>query len=363
MAPTTKLWTLLTWVAALVAASGGPGVCGSPPPANLSDPGDGIPFAPSPGEASGSAPPGSAQLPASFDESEGRRLAPPAAAGLDLAGPPAAGCAATEETGLLDNLSLFAGLDGSKQPQDLGINANFGFRTAVNWGYPLLEDYGLGVQLGTAVNYSRTAVAVLETVTGTHDRTQSFTTAGLFQRTDWGLSWGLAFDYLAEHYYQGIDLGQGRGQVGYALGGDDELGLWGTVGAWTEGGAVGDKAFQLKPITQGNLYWRHIWPNEAVTRMWIGVAEEHGRFVYLLPDRPPIHDPVVFGADIYLPLTDRLALFGEANFITPNDTGTVDATLGFVIALGGPVCSPGRRRFAPLLPVANNSSFAVDLER
>jgi hypothetical protein len=33
---------------------------------------------------------------------------------------------------IFENLSLFAGLDGSKQPQDLGINANMGLRLAAN---------------------------------------------------------------------------------------------------------------------------------------------------------------------------------------------------------------------------------------
>src|SRR5262249_44209568 len=71
------------------------------------------------------------------------------------------------ESGFLDNLSLFAGLDGSKSPQDLGINAHMGGRAAVNWGCPILEAIGLGFQVGTAVNYSDNAVAVLGEVNGT----------------------------------------------------------------------------------------------------------------------------------------------------------------------------------------------------
>jgi hypothetical protein len=35
---------------------------------------------------------------------------------------------------IFENLSVFAGLDGSKQPQDLGINANMGLRLSANWG-------------------------------------------------------------------------------------------------------------------------------------------------------------------------------------------------------------------------------------
>jgi hypothetical protein len=272
-------------------------------------------------------------------------------------------CTEKAGTGWLDNLSLFVGLDGSKGPEDLGINANFGARGAVNWGYPLLENIGLGVQLGTAVNYARTAVRVLRSIDGTRERTQSFTTVGLFERTDFGLNCGLVYDFLYESYYRSLDLGQWRGQLGYDVGSNDEVGLWGTLEDHGDSAKVGGQAFHLLPILQGNLFWKHIWSNEAATRIWIGLAEEHGRFVLVAPGNSSVHHPIVFGADVYIPLSERLAIFGEANFITPNDTGTVTATFGFAFYPGGGVKQAGRSRFAPLLPVANNATFAVDLEQ
>jgi hypothetical protein len=264
--------------------------------------------------------------------------------------------------GLLENLSGFLGLDGSKGPEDLGINANFGFRGALNWGYPVWEQAGLGVQLGTAINYSETAVRVLRSIDGVRDRFQSFTTLGLFQRTDFGLSWGFVHDWLSEHYYAGIDVGQWRAQIGYALCCHDELGVW---GAWRDRGdsaTVDGESFNLRPISQANFFWKHIWENDAVTRMWVGVADSHGRFVLVAPGNTPVHHPFVFGADLYVPLTEHLAIFGEANFITPNDTGTVTATLGFAFFPGG-AHHAVRSRFAPLLPLANNPTFALDLRQ
>jgi hypothetical protein len=263
----------------------------------------------------------------------------------------------------LDDLSLFLGLDGSKGPEDLGINANFGFRAAMNWGYPLWEDYGLGVQAGTALNYARTAVRVLRSIDGTRDRLQSFSTVGLFQRTSFGLNWGVVYDFLAEDYYQNIDLSQIRGQIGYNVSGSDEVGFWGALHTSEDAGAVADQSFTLKPINEVNLFWRHTWSTEAVTRLWVGLAEEHGRFVFVAPGNSPVHHPVVFGADLYVPLNEHFALFGEANFITPNDTGTVTATMGFVFYPGGGARQASRSRFAPLLPLANNPSFAVDLQQ
>jgi hypothetical protein len=271
--------------------------------------------------------------------------------------------APTPHVGLLDNLSLDLGLNGSKGPEDLGINANFGLRTAVNWGYPALEDYGLGVQLGTSVNYSRTAVRVLRSIDNTRDRWENFSTGGVFQRTDFGLNWGLVYDFVDERYYDHLDLGQWRGQVGYNVTANDEAGVW---GAWREHGdatAVGDQAFSLRPILQGNLFWRHTWGNETMTRAWVGVAEEHGRFLFVAPGESAVHHPLVFGADIFVPLNDYLSLYGEANFITPNDSGTVTAFFGIAFYPGGGARAASRSRFAPYLPLANNPSFAIDLRQ
>jgi hypothetical protein len=271
--------------------------------------------------------------------------------------------APAEHAGWADNLALYLGLNGSKGPEDLGINANFGFRTAVNWGLPVWQEYGLGVQVGSALNYSRTAVRVLRSVDGTRDRWENFSTGGVFQRAPCGINWGLVYDFVDERYYSSLTLGQWRGQVGYNLTDNDEVGAW---GAWREHGeaaAVAGEAFSLEPILQANLFWRHTWPNEAVTRLWVGVAEEHGCFLLVAPGESPVHHPVVFGADIYVPLNDYLALYGEANFITPNDSGTVTAFFGFAFYPGGGAKAASRSRFAPYLPLANNPSFAIDLRQ
>ncbi|HKI34000.1 MAG TPA: DUF6666 family protein [Gemmataceae bacterium] len=267
------------------------------------------------------------------------------------------------DTGWADNLSLFLGLTGSKGPEDLGINANFGFRTAVNWGLPVWEEYGLGVQFGSSLNYSRTAVRVLSMISDTHDRIENFSTAGVFQRSNLGVNWGVVYDFVDERYYSSFTLGQWRGQVGYDVTANDEVGLW---GAWREHGAnasVDDETFSLRPILQGNIFWRHVWRNEITTRAWVGVAEEHGRFIFVAPGEPPVHHPVVFGADVFVPLTDYLSIFGEANFITPNDSGTVTATFGIAFYPGGGATRAARSRFAPLLPLANNPTFATDLRQ
>jgi hypothetical protein len=113
-----------------------------------------------------------------------------------------------------ENMSLFAGLDGFKEPADLGVNANFGYRLAFNWGFAAFEDVGIGVQVGTSVNYSENALRLLRFIDGTVDHWQNFTTFGVFQRTTGGLHWGVVYDFRFDDYYDRTQAGQWRAQVG-----------------------------------------------------------------------------------------------------------------------------------------------------
>src|SRR4029077_2872683 len=74
---------------------------------------------------------------------------------------------------LLDGLTLFGGLDGSKQPQDLGVNATMGGRLSFNWGRELVDHWGLGIQAGGAYDFADNAVQVLHRL-GIRDRRDKF---------------------------------------------------------------------------------------------------------------------------------------------------------------------------------------------
>ena len=265
-------------------------------------------------------------------------------------------------TALLENLSLFAGLEGSKQPQDFGVNANFGGRFHANLGLPLIASHGLGIQIGTALNYTDNAVQVFERVDGTKDRFQSYTTLGIFQRADCGFSWALGYDFLAQRFYDDFNLGQVRGDIGYELSCGNEVGAWFAFGGQQDQGNYATIPVTLAPITQGNLYYRHRWENDAETTIWLGLADGHSEPNLALGDLVPTGNRLVFGSDVFVPLSPWLSLFGQANFITPADTGTVDAFLGIAFFPGG---SHGARRraFAPRLSVANSTTFANDLTR
>ncbi|HLJ10565.1 MAG TPA: DUF6666 family protein [Planctomycetaceae bacterium] len=262
-----------------------------------------------------------------------------------------------------DGLSVFGGLDGSKQPQDLGVNANMGGRISFNWGHALIEDWHLGIQAGGALNFSDNAVQVLDRLGAGDERNQFFGTIGLFQRTGWGFNWNFAYDSLYERYYDRFHLSQWRGRAGYQVSDLDELGVWGTIADSGDSGTVLGTPVHVKAISQANFFWRHTWASSAWTTFWIGTAHEHGRFVLLLPDLPAVKNAFVYGSDLQMPLNDRWAIYGEANFITPASSGTVDAYLGFVYYPGGGARQALQKRYAPLMPTASNTSFAVDLHR
>jgi hypothetical protein len=263
---------------------------------------------------------------------------------------------------LFDNLSFLTAIDASREPQDLGINANFGAFLAANAGFPLIEDIGLGGQIGTGVTLSRAGVKVLRVVQGTRARQQWFSTVGLFERGD-GWHVGVVYDLQVESYYNRFFTGQVRGEAGVELTDRDEIGVWGSARGFGDSGLVLTTEVHVKPLAEISLYWQRRWQSGAVTRFWGGVTESHHADILNFPD-PHTTGPVInFGLEIFVPLNDYFAIFGQGHFITPSDTGTLDAYLGIAFYPGGGVCRARSNVFAPVLPVANNPTFPLDLRR
>lgn len=262
----------------------------------------------------------------------------------------------------LDTLQLFGGLEGSKQPQDFGVNANFGSRWAVNWGFPLLAEKGIGAQIGTSINETDNAVQVFERVGASSHRTQSFSTFGLFQRTDtW--RWGIAYDLLYESYYDQFTLGQWRGRVGYATSSTDEFGVWFAIPQQSSQGKFLTIPVQLSTLTQGSCYWQHQFSAGTRAMCWAGAAEGHAQANLALGDLPTTGTQFVFGAEVDVPLNSCFSMYGQANFVGPADSGTVDSFLGIAYYPGGRAFPTSRGPFSPFQALANSPMFSVDLHR
>jgi hypothetical protein len=282
---------------------------------------------------------------------------------LQVAEATAVAAAASSAPSRLENLQLFVGLDGSKQPQDLGINANMGVRFAANYGQPIIKRAGIGLQIGAAVNLSDAAVHVLDQIEGTSRRSQDFVTVGLFQQTSGRISWAAGYDFLHERYYDTFNMGQVRAQAGVRVSAADEVGAWVTAPVKGQEGVMGDQAVRLDPIGQINGYLSHAWPTGARTTVWAGVATHHHDIVWVFPANLRDTAVAVYGARLELPLNDRMAVTGSGNFLTPTATGTVDAYLGVTFYPGRPHQAVARSRFQAPMAVGNNPEFPVDLRR
>lgn len=272
----------------------------------------------------------------------------------------------------VENLVLFLGLEGSKQPQDFGANAHFGGRFSANLGLAVSEDLGLGLQIGTAINYTDNAVEVFERVGEVHGRSQSFTTIGLFQRHPSGVIWALAWDHLYQSYFDQNHLNQIRGRIGFRVTDRDEIGIRGAASHDSDRAVFnvfGTAPFpvMIEPLSQGSVYWKHRFESDAETMFWIGVAESHGQrnvafeAAFALPPQEPSGRDLLFGAEIHVPLNDHWALFGQGNFVTPAYTGTVDSFLGFAFYPGGGARRTRQSAFTAVIPVASSTSMSVDL--
>lgn len=265
--------------------------------------------------------------------------------------------------GLFDQFTLLAALNGSKQPQDFGANAQLGTRFAFNWAIPIYEPAGLGFQIGNSVDPLQQAVGVYRQLGISDDRLQNFTTIALFQRTKSGLSWGFGHDFLYENYYSEVHLSQWRGLVAYRFREQDEVGSWFAIRDKGQTAYFVNEAVHLNAINQGSLYWRHWFANNTQTTLWVGMVDGHGTNIFIFPGNSTVSQRVLFGADLRVPLNEWAAIYGEANFIAPASSGTVDAYLGLEIYPRRNAQIASRSQFSPIYSVASNPTFAVDLRR
>ncbi len=260
-------------------------------------------------------------------------------------------------------LAWFLGMEGSKQPQDFGVNANLGGRVSGSLSGPLWEPYGVGYQLGTAFVASANAVQVFELLGASVDRTQSFTTVGIFQRSNSGFQWGFVYDFLFQDSFDNVNLGQWRIRLGQELGASFEVGATVNISDRSDTGEFRSSPVEIEPIDQFSFYVRKYWESGANTTFWLGQSSGHSEDNAVIGSQPRKENTVLFGAEIYAPLNDFLAIYGETNIIAPVDTGAVDAYLGLDISTSRITWALRNARFRNILPVASSTSFTSDLRQ
>jgi len=267
-----------------------------------------------------------------------------------------------------ENVTLFSGTEAWKNRADDDGQNNFGFRNGFNVGVPIGVAPNIGMQFGGAWG----VYDLQGREFGNTGSTEShlYGTAGIFRRSDVHcgdrISWGVAWDYLNANDFgqngnQTLDLNQLRGQIGYAVGHDDELGFRGAWGMTSDTITAGGPTFQVDIVDQYNVYWKHVWQTGATTDFYVGA-----------PGGPTNLGEVIVGFNGLVPLNDHVSMYGGAHLIpgsgTGNPVGPVkrfaedlwSVSTGFEFSLGGKARAHdvSGNRWMPLMPVAGFGSMS-----
>jgi hypothetical protein len=123
----------------------------------------------------------------------------------------------------LDGLELYTGVQGFTGPANRGGSGSFGFHEGFNWGSPICC---AAAQLGATWTQNNFDGNYLTS----NQRDQTFVTAGLNRRADFGLQGGFVVDYYHEEWDYTADLAQVRAELSWLWCDCNEFGAWCAVG-------------------------------------------------------------------------------------------------------------------------------------
>ena len=228
----------------------------------------------------------------------------------------------------------------------------------MSYSAPLLPDFGVGFQIGTRATFSGNGVQVFELLGEPKDRFQSFTTVGVFQRFDNGISMGAAYDFLTQESFDNFTLGPWRIKATADISPIDELGITLNLSGRPDTGFFNSTLVELEPIEQLRVHLKRRWQSGVMTSFWIGVADAHSEENVLGGTLPRKTNQILFGSEIHAPLNQWIALYGETNVVLPADTGAIDAYLGLEFSPQGAIRSRSKRnRFSS--PIARRVESIV----
>jgi hypothetical protein len=280
------------------------------------------------------------------------------------------GCPDCDECPRIGVVGLL-GFDSFRGVSDGDYQSNFGLVTGANLGIPVpvLNEMGLGWQLGATYGIydwdGRTTANRSDT------QQQTFITTGIFRKGFDGrrLSFGLVYDWMANSNwgYQAVapTLGQWRGQAEYAMSNCNALGVMGTLWDRQSLQTLPNVTVLNRPVNQLAFFWHHKFAKGADSRLWFGFFPDNLR----LNGDGSLYD-TGFGGDLTVPLTSRLALYANFQYVHPSaaagSAGSIENSYNVGMGL---VFYPGRNArsrninggcWMPYMPVANNSTFLVD---
>lgn len=258
------------------------------------------------------------------------------------------------------DFSLFAGAQGFKNGLNRGMDGSFGYLYGFNWGMPIgfLPKSGLGFQIGMSGSNANLYGASFTDST----RDQTFFTAGVFRRVDWGWQGGIVFDHVKDQWYYDVEVSQIRGQLSWVFRGCDELGFQFSA---SDAQGNGSTIIQVPGANQTTLQ-ETVGATNLYTFFWRRRLDDCGKSMRLFGGWTGDSQGIL-GADFHVPLTNCLALDSGFTFLLPdgqdnrtrNDEEAWNVGVNLVwYPFSGSKCG-STSYYRPLFNVANNGDFIL----
>lgn len=257
---------------------------------------------------------------------------------------------------ILCNTEYFAGVQafkhqvfqdptGAPQPDNCSFGAHFGFNT----GMPLYR-LTCGLFSGqVGVNFVNSNLE--DGVFATGDRQQTFVTAGLFRRVDYGLQFGAVADILHEEFISTLDIVQMRAELSWVFPTGSNFGFRWTDNVQDDTGFVGGvflPNISGQSIDTYRAFYRFTCCRSGYVEFFVGRSDEQH---------------TIWGADLDIPLHNRMAFYAGFNYLAPDDVLPLTDNEAWNLQMGLTFRPRGNDWYKfyhrPLFKVANNGSMVL----
>jgi len=251
--------------------------------------------------------------------------------------------------------TVSSGVQGFKGPVNRGGDGSFGFHEGINFALPLSPCQQLGWQIGfegVHSNFHRTDFVDNSFGDSTNDgRDQLFLTTGFYRRTQCGLQFGAAWDYLYESWDLNFDVGQIRGQLSWITPWCHEVGF--LVSTDTTNDSVADLEGTSRTIETTDYYsffYKYSASCGGFGRIFAGWTQDSNGLI---------------GVDMELPVMHHWGVLSEFSYLVPDDGSTSQGSqreawnvgVSIVWYPGGNARATNCCTTRPMFRVANNGSL------
>ena len=235
---------------------------------------------------------------------------------------------------------------------------SFGFYEGLNEGRSLKRL--LGIDLAAQLGVRATQSSLSGTEFSMSRRNQIFVTGGLFRRVDYGLQYGVVFDYLNDDWYYRSDLTQLRGELSWNTGKNLEIGYQfasamssstSRTEVFDASGVAFSDTVTFRGVNQHRVFLRGSLGGGGMCTLFAGGTDQSDGLLGAIASSPVRRGFAFQAGTTYL-------IPNESRLQGGNEHESWNLSMGIMFRPGGrQVCG---RYCRPLFDVADNGSFLVD---